>query len=347
MNLILPIAGESSRFPNMRPKWMLTHPSGKLMLLESISGLNVEDFDSVYAVALQHHEDKYSFSAGLTKAFKEIYPNIDFNLILLGSPTRSQPETVYQAIKLANITGAICVKDCDNFFKIDVKPLNFISFSSLENNQSINASNKSYIEINEHGLITNIVEKKVISPYFCTGAYGFADATTYVKYYERCNDIENLYISHIMFSMLLDDISIVHVESKEYKDWGTIEDWQKYTRSYKTLFVDIDGVLVENSSKYFSPSWGESGPLEENVKTINDLFDSGKGQIILTTARAEEYRDKTLKQLNKIGLRYHKIVFGLMHAQRIVINDFSATNPYPSCLSLNVERNSQTLKRML
>ena len=25
-NLIVPIAGKSSRFPNIRPKWMLTHP---------------------------------------------------------------------------------------------------------------------------------------------------------------------------------------------------------------------------------------------------------------------------------------------------------------------------------
>ena len=32
MNLIIPMAGKSSRFPNMRPKWMLTHPQETLWL---------------------------------------------------------------------------------------------------------------------------------------------------------------------------------------------------------------------------------------------------------------------------------------------------------------------------
>ena len=30
--LILPVPGRSSRFPGMRPKWLLTMPDGKLML---------------------------------------------------------------------------------------------------------------------------------------------------------------------------------------------------------------------------------------------------------------------------------------------------------------------------
>ena len=33
-----------------------------------------------------------------------------------------------------------------------------------------------------------------------------------------------------------------------YKDWGTIEDWDKYKAEYTTLFLDIDGTLVENTS---------------------------------------------------------------------------------------------------
>ena len=31
-NLILPVAGQSSRYPNMRPKWLITMPDGKLMI---------------------------------------------------------------------------------------------------------------------------------------------------------------------------------------------------------------------------------------------------------------------------------------------------------------------------
>ena len=39
MNIIIPIAGQSSRFPDMKPKWMLTHPQGDFMVIEAIKGL--------------------------------------------------------------------------------------------------------------------------------------------------------------------------------------------------------------------------------------------------------------------------------------------------------------------
>jgi len=65
-SLIIPMAGKSSRFPNMRPKWMLTHPKqNRFMVIESISGLNLEFFDKVYFVVLREHEDTYQFSNGL------------------------------------------------------------------------------------------------------------------------------------------------------------------------------------------------------------------------------------------------------------------------------------------
>ena len=35
MSLILPCAGSSSRFPNMKPKWMLTSPQNNLMIQEN------------------------------------------------------------------------------------------------------------------------------------------------------------------------------------------------------------------------------------------------------------------------------------------------------------------------
>ena len=47
-NLIRPMGGKSSRFPEMRPKWMLTHPSsGSFMCIESIKGINL-DFLTMY-----------------------------------------------------------------------------------------------------------------------------------------------------------------------------------------------------------------------------------------------------------------------------------------------------------
>ena len=52
-NLIIPMAGKSSRFPNLKPKWMLTHPSGRFMVIEAILGLNLNDVDKIFFVFLK------------------------------------------------------------------------------------------------------------------------------------------------------------------------------------------------------------------------------------------------------------------------------------------------------
>ena len=66
--LIIPMAGRSSRFPNMRPKWMLTHPmTNRFMATESILGLNLDFFDEIYFICLQEHEDQYKFVKGFTE----------------------------------------------------------------------------------------------------------------------------------------------------------------------------------------------------------------------------------------------------------------------------------------
>ena len=45
--LIIPCAGKSSRFPNMKPKYMLTHPDGKLMIEKAMENINLEVFNRV------------------------------------------------------------------------------------------------------------------------------------------------------------------------------------------------------------------------------------------------------------------------------------------------------------
>ena len=50
MKVIVPCAGKSSHFPNMRPKWMLTHPDGNMMVKEAIEGLNIKPKDVIITI---------------------------------------------------------------------------------------------------------------------------------------------------------------------------------------------------------------------------------------------------------------------------------------------------------
>ena len=38
---------------------------------------------------------------------------------------------------------------------------------------------------------------------------------------------------------------------------------------------------------------------------------------------------------------------GVLHSGRILINDFAATNPYPTSVAINLPRNSKNLKEYL
>jgi len=347
--LVLPIAGKSSRFDNMRPKWMLCAPNGKLMITESISGVDPKQFDKIVVIGLKEHADKYigAFDA-VKKEIENTYVCI-VNVALIES-SKNQPDTVYQGLNQLGITnGSIFIKDCDNYFETDVSKLMYNSVVTMNLNRldTVKASNKSYILRGENSTIVNIAEKKIISNEFCCGGYYFADVNQYYKYYEILQDEDNLYISHIIYKMILNKNIFFVQEAYSYIDWGTKNDWLEWTSQFQTLFIDIDGVIVNNSAGHFEPKWGTTEGIKENVEYLKELYTLGKTYIILTTARTEEYRTITEEQLKKIGMPYDRLIMDLPHTKRILINDFSTTNPYPSAVAVNLKRNSNNLKELM
>ena len=73
-NLIIPVAGQFSRFPNMRPKWLMTMPDGSIMLEKSVSKFEVSLFDKIYVVALKEHIEKHTNKNLLIKSLKKYQP---------------------------------------------------------------------------------------------------------------------------------------------------------------------------------------------------------------------------------------------------------------------------------
>lgn len=348
--LIIPCAGRSTRFGSGKPKYMITHPGGNLMLIEAIQGLNLDQVSNIIITVVKQHIETSRINLNklqkdfesLTKKTVIFYQLEDF--------TSSQSETVYKTIKNFNISDSIFIKDCDNTFKTNIESTNAICVSALE--PTINATNKSYISVDKYGNISGIIEKKVISNMFCVGGYSFASGYDFIKSYEellkiKIYDCNEIYISHVIQHMILSGAQFLPQQVDSYYDWGTIEDWEKYKKQFRTLFIDLDGVLFENGSEYFQPTWGESEPLKKNINLINLLFENGKTQIIIVTARKEEFKERTIQQLQKLNVKYHQVIFNLMHAQRVLINDYSSTNKYPSAISINLKRNDDNLIELL
>ena len=114
-SLIIPVAGQSSRYPGMRPKWLLTMPDGSLMIEKSVSMLDINKFDKVIVVALKSHVKNFSDKKVLLKILqKSISKKI--KLLLLDKPTTCQAETVLKSLEKLNLRGGIVIKDSDNIF---------------------------------------------------------------------------------------------------------------------------------------------------------------------------------------------------------------------------------------
>ena len=350
ISLIIPCAGKSSRFTG-KPKWLRTCPNGNLMIQQCIIGLDLINVNDIYICFLKEHIDKFCNGYNMKNLFSFTKKNI--HVLIIDKYTNSQSHTTNIILEHFNITGPIFIKDCDNYFIHKITKGNYICSLFVDNNNPINElHNKSFIEINSANQIINVCEKQIISNKICVGGYSFLDANLFIECFQKCLNTINilkkeLYISHIIYRILLDKHIFNVSNIKEYIDWGTQNEWEKYISQFKTLFVDIDGTLFYNSGEYFSPKWGETKPIKENIEKIKNLYNTGKVQIFLTTSRKDKYRDITIKQLEKYNIPYNDIIFNLFHCKRFLINDYSNTNPYPSAISINLKRDSPFLDEIL
>ena len=319
--------------------------TNRMMVTEAISGLNLDFFDHIYFICLQQHEDKYQFMKGFVSELDDAGLREKSNIVLLPEQTDSQSETVYTFLSGYDLDGFIFIKDSDGFYRCDVEERNQVAYFDLNDMDDINARTKSYVDLDVNDVVTNIVEKKVISSTFSSGGYGFADAKEFCKTFEKLQDMDGeCYISHIIFEMMLSGSTFYGTKTTDFKDWGTLDAWNKYKSQYKCLFVDIDGTLITNSSHHFPPYVGSGEPIENNIDFLAELHEQGKTKIVLTTSRPEKFRQLTIMELQTKGIPFDELVMGLPHCQRVIINDFARSNQYPSCKAINIPRNTDDLK---
>lgn len=351
MRLILPVAGQSSRFPGVRPKWLLQHPDGITMLEKSIEGFSDWSvFDEIIIVAIESQllgtdekliTDSINSKTGVSSRF-----------LTLPEQTASVVETVLKCLEHLDDDSSFIVKDCDNFVLVDSGTLasesNVVVYADLQDFPGVSAHNKSFIELGATGHVENFVEKRIISGLFSVGLTKFESASSFMAGFlileEEGARGGETYISHVVRSVMGMGNTFKGVQTAQYEDWGTLERWHSMTSQYATLFVDVDGIVAVNASRISqSNNWSSFRPLMNNVNTLLELQGSGKVSIIFTTSRTEEYKSVLEAELVEKGFASPQIIMGLPHAKRILVNDFSATNSYPSASAICIGRDSDNL----
>lgn len=108
----------------------------------------------------------------------------------------------------------------------------------------------------------------------------------------------------------------------------------------KTFFIDIDGTIIIQSDKWENGLIASEREFKEcpgSVRTINFWFTAGH-TIVLTTARAEPYRQRTEYQLQCLGVQYDILIMGLPTGQRILINDRKPQEGIDTAIAVNLNR---------
>lgn len=340
--LIIPAAGKSSRFPNMKPKWLLTHPSGRLMIDLVLDSADYLSYDRVIISILRQHCEEY----GADIILKQIFGS-KVELFIIDEPTRSAAHTVYKTVKSCGECGQITIKDSDCLVTFSHSPsLSHIVGLSVNHDTEVDRlQQKSFIIKNDDNVVVDILEKNMVSNLICLGVY-CVDSKSFIDAYEEiCKDdvyseFSEIYVSHVISYLIIFKSHLFeYVEATGFVDWGTISDWRAELSRNNTYIFDIDGVFLKNCGQFGARNWSNYfEPIERNVEILQELSNLGH-EIIFMTARPERYLDKFKNLLEEREIKYKTIIHGCNHSKRIIVNDFANTNPFPSCESISITRN--------
>lgn len=219
-NLIVPIAADKEEHNRTLPYVFGLGSDGIIICIKSILGLTLDKFDHIYFTILKKHDDAYFVSESLLMQCKRLGIS-NVKVVVLDNSTCDQVETVYNTITQEKIEGSIFVKDSDCFFEFDVGDTMGVAVFPIEELEILDPRNKSYVSIDDMYYITNIIEKAVVGRYISAGGYLFEDCEEFCRYADRLREYGRLYLSHVVYAMLLDKKPFKPLMVRNFKDWGT------------------------------------------------------------------------------------------------------------------------------
>lgn len=239
LHIIMPMAGEGSRFANAG--WTTPKPlielHGEPLFKHAISSVTADGIQMKYSfIVRQEHIDKYSIDKGI-KAFLP-----EANIFSVMKTTRGAVETCLMAESTIADDDAVIVMDCDLEFRsvrfieiikeilsLPLEEANGGALVSFESDQP----KYSYAEVGKNGLVIRTAEKEVISSHALCGAYFFSTGKRFKEIaHQLLNEPEfkkpEYYVSLLYNYMLAAGEKVQLAQMEEYYSYGTPEELQRY-----------------------------------------------------------------------------------------------------------------------
>uniref|UniRef100_A0A7S1MHD8 Uncharacterized protein n=2 Tax=Neobodo designis TaxID=312471 RepID=A0A7S1MHD8_NEODS len=345
VTVVVPAAGRASR--SRGPIWCRRRPDGSITLEAVIKPLGLAHVARVIVVVLRDHVDSHcgGDAAGLTQylatklglgtADRPVDDKATLEVLALENETADATETVCQAIERCGIDGPIFVKDCDGSFPhvvadddhVCVLPITSESVTSLHDLPS-----KSFAD-ECGGVLTNIVEKQIVSDLACVGGFGFASAAAFQRAQEKVRAASNsatragngpgrVFTSHVALQMLVEETVFRVIKVPTFEDWKTAEAWAANSQQYKNVLMHLDGVLVRPKQTWLAAAIREMAdqpaslaphfePIAENVAAFRAAVTSVKSaRAVVLSSLSEASRPAVAAMLKEFNIPCDSLVLG-------------------------------------
>lgn len=233
MKILIPMAGEGSRFANegyIFPK-PLIDVNGMPMIQKVVENL---DFNAEYIFLVRKsHIEKYE---GLLDTLSQI-TNGRFRHIVVDGLTEGAACTALLAKDLIDCDDDLLIANSDQF--IEYQPENFKYLKNLTSADGIvftfNAVHPkwSFVKTNSRGYVIEVAEKRPISNIATCGIYWYRKGSDFVKYAEnmiakniRVNN--EFYIAPVYNELISDGKELIPFYVSKMWGLGTPEDLKKY-----------------------------------------------------------------------------------------------------------------------
>lgn len=234
MKIIIPMAGSSEGFDNIKP---LVNIDGRPMI-EHICSMFPRKSSFVF---LCRQEDIQSLEPVLKKISTEC-------IIAPVGMTNGPAETVLHLDGHINNDEEIIISYCDAFVKWDF--WKFVDEARKNNADGVLSTFKgfnpvflgseshAYVNVNDDGLVTEVREKELFHPnkmenYTSAGSYYFSRWSLFVKYAKQMIDknlaVNGSYFVSLVYNMMIKDgLRVVPYDVGDFVSWGHPENLKEY-----------------------------------------------------------------------------------------------------------------------
>lgn len=236
MNVLVPMAGLGSRFPNNHNPKPFIDVNGKPMIQRAIESMGI--IGNLIFIIRKDTDKDFNIKSKLL----DLYPLSQ--VIVIDSMTEGPACTAMMAKDYIDNSSQLVIANCDQIMKWDSKTFNIFCKNYPHDGFVVtyfaNTTKNSYAKINDSGFITQMKEKEIISNISTNGIHFWNQGSLFVdsvnemiKSNDRAPNGE-FYIAP-SYNYLINKgckIGLYHIPNEQHWAVGTEEDLDLYLRTY-------------------------------------------------------------------------------------------------------------------